>query len=99
MLGLAYPLLTTGVAQVAVPRPRRRLARSSSDGRVVGSSLLAQPFVIDTGRKDADGNAITRPNPRYFQPRPSQSDYSASATFFSNRGPNDAAGRDFYRES
>jgi potassium-transporting ATPase KdpC subunit len=98
ILGLAYPLLITGVAQVAFPG-RADGSQIKQDGRVVGSSLLAQPFVIDTGRKDPDGNAITRPNPRYFQPRPSQSDYSASATFFSNRGPNDAAGRDFYRET
>ena len=42
------------------------------------------------------GNAITRPDPRYFQPRPSQSGYSASATYFSNRGPNQASARSFF---
>ena len=30
----------------------------------------------------------TRSDPRYFQPRPSQTDYDADATAFSNRGPN-----------
>jgi K+-transporting ATPase ATPase C chain len=69
------------------------------DGRVVGSSLVAKAFVIDTGKKDADGNAITRPDPKYFQPRPSQTDYSATGTFFSNRGPNSAVGRFFYRDA
>jgi K+-transporting ATPase ATPase C chain len=64
----------------------------------VGSKLLAQPFVIDTGKKDKSGTEITRPNPRYFQPRPSQSGYSASATFFSNRGPNQASAKFFYRD-
>jgi K+-transporting ATPase ATPase C chain len=50
--------------------------------RVVGSKLLAQRFA----------------SPAYFQPRPSQSDYSASATLFSNRGPNDAEALTFYRK-
>jgi K+-transporting ATPase ATPase C chain len=54
--------------------------------------------VIDTGRKDADGNAITRPDPRYFQPRPSATGYSGTATFFANRGPNSAVARFFYRD-
>ena len=27
-------------------------------------------------------------DPRYFQPRPSQTDYSVDATAFANRGPN-----------
>jgi potassium-transporting ATPase KdpC subunit len=36
-------------------------------------------------------------DPRYFQPRPSQSDYNAKGTFFSNRGPNQAGAEAFYR--
>jgi potassium-transporting ATPase KdpC subunit len=96
LFGVAYPLVITGVSQLAFPG-RASGSQLKRDGKVVGSSLLAQPFVIDTGRKDADGNAITRPNPRYFQPRPSQSGYSASVTFFSNRGPNDASALAFYR--
>lgn len=48
------------------------------DGRVVGSRLLGQAFR----------------GPRYFHGRPSQSDYSATATFFSNAGPNGADTRD-----
>ena len=37
------------------------------------------------------------PDPTFFQPRPSQSDYSVDGTFFSNRGPNPACGPSFYR--
>jgi K+-transporting ATPase ATPase C chain len=46
-----------------------------------GSALLARPF------KD----------PRYFQPRPSQTDYGLSPTAFSNRGPNQKSAAAFYR--
>jgi potassium-transporting ATPase KdpC subunit len=97
VLGVAYPLVITGISQVAF-KSKADGSLIKRDGKVVGSKLLAQPFVIDTGKKDSDGNAITRPDPRYFQPRPSQSGYSASATFFSNRGPNQSSARFFYRD-
>jgi K+-transporting ATPase ATPase C chain len=98
VLGLGYPLVMTGISQVAFPN-KADGSQVKVDGKVVGSRLIAKAWVIDTGRKDSDGNAITRPDPRYFQPRPSQSDYSGSATFFSNRGPNSAVGRFFYRDA
>jgi K+-transporting ATPase ATPase C chain len=72
LLGLAYPLVITGVAQVAFG------AKADGD-----PTLLARDFKND---------------PRYFQPRPSQTDYNARATFFSNRGPNQASAEFFYRE-
>jgi K+-transporting ATPase ATPase C chain len=97
VLGLAYPLLVTGVAQVAWG-DKAGGSQIVRDGKVVGSTLIGQPFVIDTGRKDRDGNPITKPDPRYFQPRPSQTGYSPSATAFSNRGPNQASARFFYRD-
>jgi potassium-transporting ATPase KdpC subunit len=97
VLGLAYPLLVTGVAQVAWS-DKADGSQIMRDGKVVGSTLIGQPFVIDTGRKDGDGNSITKPDPRYFQPRPSQTGYSPSATAFSNRGPNQASARFFYRD-
>jgi K+-transporting ATPase ATPase C chain len=50
--------------------------------------LIARAFTLGRGR----------PDPRYFQPRPSQSDYSATATFFSNRGPSSPLARVFHRE-
>jgi potassium-transporting ATPase KdpC subunit len=97
MLGVAYPLAITGISQVAFPH-KADGSQIKADGKVVGSRLIAKAFVIDTGKKDSDGNPITRPDPRYFQPRPSQSDYSATGTFFSNRGPNSAAAPFFYRD-
>lgn len=87
----------TGISQVAFG--------DKADGSPVGgeresagSRLIARGFTVETGREDAEGNPITRPDPRYFQPRPSQSDYSATATFFSNRGPSSPMASAFYRE-
>jgi K+-transporting ATPase ATPase C chain len=87
----------TGISQIAFPT-RADGSQVKFGGKVVGSRLIAKAFVIDTGKKDSDGNPITRPNPRYFQPRPSQTGYSGTATFFSNRGPNSAVGRFFFRD-
>jgi potassium-transporting ATPase KdpC subunit len=97
VLGVAYPLAMTGISQVAFPS-KADGSQVKVDGKVVGSRLIGKAFVIDTGKKDADGNPITRPDPKYFQPRPSQTDYSATTTFFSNRGPNSAVGRFFFRD-
>jgi K+-transporting ATPase ATPase C chain len=97
MLGVAYPLVMTGISQVAFPS-KADGSQVKVGGKVVGSRLIGKAFVLDTGKKDSDGNAITRPDPRYFQPRPSQTDYSATGTFFSNRGPNSAVGRFFFRD-
>jgi K+-transporting ATPase ATPase C chain len=97
VLGLAYPLVITGVAQVAFPG-RANGEQVKVNGKVVGSKLIGQPFLIDTGKKDKDGNEITKPDPKYFQPRPSQDSYNPAATFFANRGPNQASARFFYRD-
>jgi K+-transporting ATPase ATPase C chain len=98
LLGVGYPLVMTGISQVAFPN-KADGSQVKVDGKVVGSRLIAKAFVIDTGKKDSDGNPITRPDPKYFQPRPSQTDYSATGTFFSNRGPNSAVGRFFFRDA
>jgi potassium-transporting ATPase KdpC subunit len=54
------------------------------------------------GKKaDGDPNLVAhdvKGSPRYFQPRPSATEYSTSATFFANRGPNQASARFFYRD-
>ncbi len=73
VLGLGYPLLVTGVSQVAFPG-KAGGSLVTVDGTVVGSRLLGQRFA----------------GPRWFHSRPSQSGYSASATSFSNAGPNGA---------
>ncbi|HEX6698904.1 MAG TPA: K(+)-transporting ATPase subunit C [Solirubrobacteraceae bacterium] len=86
VLGVAYPLVMTGISQVAFPG-RADGSQVKVGGKVVGSRLIAKPFL--RGKK---------PDPRYFQPRPSQTGYSATGTFFSNRGPNSAVGRFFFRD-
>jgi K+-transporting ATPase ATPase C chain len=97
VLGLAYPLVITGVAQVAF-HGKANGEQVKVNGKVVGSNLIGQPFVIDTGKKDKAGNEITKPDPKYFQPRPSADKYNPAATAFSNRGPNQASAKFFYRD-
>jgi K+-transporting ATPase ATPase C chain len=87
VLGLAYPLVMTGISQVAFPS-KADGSQVKVDGKVVGSRLIAKAFTLKGGK----------PDPRYFQPRPSQSEYSATGTFFSNRGPNSASAQVFYRK-
>jgi potassium-transporting ATPase KdpC subunit len=88
VLGVAYPLAMTGISQVAFPN-KADGSQVKVDGKVVGSRLIGKAFVLRGGK----------PNPRYFQPRPSNTDYSATSTAFSNRGPNSAVGRFFYRDA
>jgi potassium-transporting ATPase KdpC subunit len=97
VLGLAYPFAITGVSQVLWPNKSNGSQIKVGD-KVVGSKLLAQPFVIDTGKKDSDGNPITKPDPKYFQPRPSADSYNPAGTFFSNRGPNQKSAKAFYAD-
>jgi potassium-transporting ATPase KdpC subunit len=103
LLGLAYPLVITGIAQVAFPN-RADGSQIKQNGKVVGSKLLAQAYQLPVlgangkPEKDSDGNPITKPDPKYFQPRPSATGYSPDATFFSNRGPNSAVGSFFYKD-
>ena len=77
VLGLAYPLLMTGVAQLIAP-DRADGSLVSADGQVVGSSLVGQAFTDDAGD----------PLPQYFQSRPSAGDYDGTASGGSNLGPN-----------
>ena len=63
VLGVAYPLVMTGISQVAFPT-KADGSQVKVDGKVVGSRLIGKAFVIDTGKKDSDGNAITRPDPQ-----------------------------------
>jgi potassium-transporting ATPase KdpC subunit len=91
LLGLAYPLVMTGVAQVTFPN-KADGSPIEQHGEVVGSKLLGRAWTTGTG-DDA------RPDPRYFQPRPSATGYAADGSFFSNRGPNSAAATAFYRDA
>jgi potassium-transporting ATPase KdpC subunit len=60
LLGLAYPLVTIGVAQVAF-KSKANGSLVDVKGKPVGSSLIGQAFV------DKKGDPI----PKYFQSRPS----------------------------
>lgn len=72
LLGIAYPLATTGIAQVLFPGAADG-SKVEVDGKVVGSELIGQDFSGDPG---------------YFQGRPSATEYSANVTYFNNLGPN-----------
>lgn len=95
IFGLVYPLVMTGVSQVAFPGAADG-SRIQRDGRTVGSSLIGQDFRRDTGRKDPDGEPILEADPRYFQSRPSVTGYDPAATYFNNLGPNSADLRDMF---
>lgn len=72
LLGIGYPLATTGVAQLLFPGAASG-SKVEVGGRVVGSELIGQDFSGE---------------PRYFQGRPSATGYSANVTYFNNLGPN-----------
>jgi potassium-transporting ATPase KdpC subunit len=76
-LGVLYPLVVTGISQVAFPGNANG-QRVYVDGKLVGSKIIGQNFGA---------------NPRYFQSRPSATTppNNAAATTFSNLGPNNTA--------
>ena len=93
--GILYPLVVTGISQVAFP--------GNADGQqvhvggtLVGSKLIGQNFgdiVINkkTGKAQTlNGNPVTTPDPRYFQTRPSGTTPAdnAAGSAFSNYVPN-----------
>jgi K+-transporting ATPase ATPase C chain len=98
LLGVVYPLATTGIAQVVFP-DQANGEQVWVGGKLVGSRLIGQSFASPVlgkdGRPKLDkrGNPITVPDPRYFQTRPSATVPAddAAATAFSNLGPNSTA--------
>jgi K+-transporting ATPase ATPase C chain len=98
LLGLVYPLVITGVSQVAFPGNANG-QKVFVNGKLVGSKIIGQSFkspVIGKNGKpeEKEEELVTEPDPRYFQSRPSATEggeYNAAASTFSNRGPNDKA--------
>jgi K+-transporting ATPase ATPase C chain len=97
LLGVVYPLVVTGISQVAFPGNANG-QQVKVHGKLVGSKILGQQFatqVIKNGKPQVDknGNPVTTPDPKYFQTRPSATvpPDNAAATTFSNLGPNNVA--------
>src|SRR5216684_609741 len=75
---IIYPLLVWGIGQTVFPFQSNGSLLKDSDGKVVGSKLIAQPFTKD----------------EYFQPRPSAASFDASASASSTLAPSNYALRD-----
>lgn len=73
--GMVYPLLVTGLAEVAFPHQANGSLFTDANGKLIGSYLLAQDFKSD----------------RYFWPRPSAGTFATVPSGASNLGPTSVA--------
>jgi K+-transporting ATPase ATPase C chain len=94
--GILYPLVITGVSQVAFPGNANG-QQVHVNGKLVGSQEIGQNFGVQVykhGKPEMqNGVPVTNPDPRYFQTRPSATvpPNNAASTTFSNLGPNNTA--------
>jgi potassium-transporting ATPase KdpC subunit len=77
IVGIAYPLAITVIAQIPGLQSRADGSQIKLNGKVVGSKLIGQSFT------DKNGDPLVQ----YFQTRPSTGDYDPTATGASNLGP------------
>jgi K+-transporting ATPase ATPase C chain len=72
LTGIVYPVVMTGISEVIFPKQSKG-SLVTVNGKVVGSSLIGQPFA----------------KPEYFHPRPSAAGngYDASSSGATNLGP------------
>jgi K+-transporting ATPase ATPase C chain len=84
--GIAYPLLVTGVAEAAFSHQANG-SQVTKNGTTVGSSLIGQNFNLPL-KNPNDPNEVAKPDPKWFQPRPSAGGYDPLASGASNLGPN-----------
>ena len=92
-LGILYPLVVTGISQVAFPGNANG-QQVYVGGKLVGSKIIGQNFGLqvfeERQARDPGRQPVTTPDPRYFQGRPSGTvpPNNAAATSFANYGPN-----------
>ena len=80
VLGIGYTALITGIGQLALPQQSNGSLVTVGE-RTVGSSLIGQSFTTSKGVALA----------RWFQSRPSATNYDGGASSGSNYGPNSPA--------
>jgi potassium-transporting ATPase KdpC subunit len=91
--GIIYPLVITGVSQVAFPGNANG-QQLFVHGKLVGSKIIGQNFGLQVYKHGkpvlSNGVPVTAPDRRYFQGRPSGTvpPNNAAATTFANYGPN-----------
>ncbi|GAA1333027.1 potassium-transporting ATPase subunit C [Streptomyces sanglieri] len=84
--GIAYPLLVTGISQAGLTHQANG-SLLTTNGTPVASSLIGQNFSLPK-RNPQDEKETPRPDPKWFQPRPSAGGYDPTSSGASNLGPN-----------
>jgi potassium-transporting ATPase KdpC subunit len=104
LFGIVYPLVVTGISQVAFPGNANG-QQIRVNGQLVGSKIIGQSFEVQATKNGKPqttqtGGPVLNPDPRYFQTRPSSTGEpyvsggtpdNAAGTAFSNLGPNNTA--------